>query len=95
MTPASFSELIERITPEMYADLRRAVELGRFPDGHRLSREQQADLLHTLLAWEQKNLPEHLRTGAMEQKTCGSKTKNPDSASSTVGMFNPNDGQLP
>lgn len=91
MTPASFSELVDNITPEMHAQLQQAVQLGRFPDGRRLSREQQAELLRTILAWEAKQgLPEEERTGAMKQKNCGSAKGKEESKSGGLGVFQPN-----
>ncbi len=65
----SFSDIIDNITPEMHKELRETVQLGRFPDGRRLTREQSEDLLRALLAWEQKNLPEDERTGAMTRQS--------------------------
>ena len=34
----TLDELIQSLTPEMYQNLRTAVELGRWPDGRRLEK---------------------------------------------------------
>lgn len=87
--PLTFDEIIDRITPDMHANLQRTVQLGRFADGRRLTREQQADLLHTLMAWEAKNLPEEQRSGFLGQKNCGS-AKSAPSTNNGLGVFDPN-----
>lgn len=86
----TFDEMIEQITPDMHANLQRTVQLGRFADGRRLTREQQADLLHTLMAWEAKNLPEDQRSGFLPQLNCGSSKKTDSTPKSGLGYYDPN-----
>jgi uncharacterized protein len=64
--------LVSRLGPEEYEALRRAVELGKWPDGRRLSGEDREMLMQAMIAWEAKHLPEHQRTGHMEAPDCGS-----------------------
>lgn len=64
----SFSQLIENITPEIYRNLKQAVELGKWPDGRKLTVEQKELCLQAMIAWETQNLPEDQRTGFMEQR---------------------------
>ena len=54
----TFSRLVESLTPDTVGNLRRAVELGKWPDGRRLSEEQRATCMRAVLFWEQKYLPE-------------------------------------
>ena len=61
--PESFMSLIEDITPEIHANLRRAVELGRWPGGERLSAEQVELCLQALILYEARHLPESERSG--------------------------------
>lgn len=90
MTIQSLSDLVAKITPEMHADLRRAIELGRFPDGNRLTKEQREGMLQTLIAWEQKHLPEEERSGYLGQKNCSSaKAKAQSETKPTVGIYTP------
>ncbi len=62
-----FNKLIANITPEIYASLRRAVEIGRWPDGRRLTDEQRELSLQAVIAWEAKHLPETERTGYIDR----------------------------
>lgn len=67
MTYQSFEDLVATMTPEICDNMRRAVELGKWPDGRALSREQRELCMQAVLAWEVQNLPEDQRTGYMEQ----------------------------
>ena len=71
---SSFVEMIENITPEIYQSLKLAVEIGKWPDGRKLSPEQKALSLQAMIAWELQNLPEDERTGFMGVQECGSKS---------------------
>lgn len=71
---ASFKEMIENITPEIYQNLKQSIELGKFPDGRRLTDEQKELCMQAVIAWEIQNLPEEERTGYMGPVECKSKT---------------------
>lgn len=71
----SFTELVGNITPEIYQGLRQAVEIGKWPDGRKLSTEQKELSLQAMIAWEIKNLPEEQRTGFMGGQQCASQAK--------------------
>lgn len=71
----SFIQAIENITPEIYENLKQAVEIGKWGDGRVLSVEQKELCLQAMIAWELKNLPEEERTGYMGGQECGSKKK--------------------
>ncbi|MFC2973525.1 YeaC family protein [Azotobacter bryophylli] len=68
----SFKEMIENITPEIYQNLKLAVEIGKWPDGRKLTQEQKELSLQAMIAWEIQNLPEDQRTGYMGEQHCGS-----------------------
>ncbi|NQD93483.1 DUF1315 family protein [Pseudomonas sp. CrR25] len=70
---SSFLEAIENITPEIYQSLKLAVEIGKWPDGRKLSQEQKELCLQALIAWEMQNLPEDQRIGYMGPQECSSK----------------------
>ena len=61
--------------PDVYVSLKRAVELGKWPNGERLKPEQTELCLQTVIAWEQYHKPEEERTGYMAQ-TCKSASGN-------------------
>ncbi|WP_339411983.1 YeaC family protein [Pseudomonas sp. EA_35y_Pfl2_R5] len=72
---SSFLEAIENITPEIYQSLKLAVEIGKWPDGRKLSQEQKELTLQALIAWESHNLPEEERIGYMGPQECSSKSE--------------------
>ncbi len=71
---STFSEMIENITPEIYQSLKLAVEIGKWPDGRKLTQEQKELSLQAVIAWELQNLPEEERTGYISQQ-CASHAK--------------------
>lgn len=73
----SLAELLDNITPDIYQNLKRSVELGKWPNGDKLTVEQKQLCLQAMIAYEQKNLPEQQRTGYIETKKhthCGSQS---------------------
>ena len=71
---SSFLEAIENITPEIYQNLKLAVEIGKWPDGRKLSLEQKELCLQAMIAYELKHLPEDQHTGFMGTQECKSKS---------------------
>lgn len=63
MTNPTFEQMIDSMTLEVWHNMRRTVETGRWPDGRRASDEQRELCLQAVIAWERKNLPEEERTG--------------------------------
>ena len=61
--PDSLAALIEGITPEIYASLKRAVELGKWDNGQPLTREQTEHSLQAIIAYEHRHVPVDRRTG--------------------------------
>jgi uncharacterized protein YeaC (DUF1315 family) len=72
---SEFLEAIGNITPEIYQSLKLAVEIGKWPDGRKLTQEQKELSLQAMIAWEQHNLPEEERTGYMGSQECSSKSE--------------------
>ena len=56
-------QILAALNPDVVANLKRAIELGKWPDGRRLSDEQKQTCLHAVLVWETTHLPEEERTG--------------------------------
>lgn len=71
----TFVEMLRNITPEVYAGLKLAVELGKWPDGRCLTREQKELCMQAMIGWELENLPEDQRTGYMGEQHCKSEAK--------------------
>ncbi|XBS68268.1 DUF1315 family protein [Acerihabitans sp. KWT182] len=57
--------LMATLTPEIYQRLSTAVELGKWPDGVRLTDEQKEHCLHIVMLWQAKHnhRPEHMSIG--------------------------------
>jgi uncharacterized protein YeaC (DUF1315 family) len=55
-------QLIDSMTETQYQNLKQAVEIGKWPDGSRLSKEQRAQSMQALLVYQAKKLDnkEHL-----------------------------------
>jgi len=51
----TFEKMIEAMTPEVYQSLRRAVELGKWPNGVRLTQEQRETSLRAVIAYEHRH----------------------------------------
>lgn len=62
-----FQQIIETITPEIYANLKTAIEIGKWPDGRSLNGEQRELCLQAVIAYELKNIPENERTGFIDR----------------------------
>ena len=70
----NISDLLDSITPEVYANLKRAVELGKWPNGEKLSQQQREHCMQAVIAYERKNLPADLHSGYIPPKShthCG------------------------
>lgn len=70
-------DILAALNPDVVANLKRAIELGKWPDGRRLTDAQRETCLHAVLVWEMTHLPEHERTGYIhkakkEDESCDS-----------------------
>ncbi len=59
--------VLAALTPEIVDRLRTAVEIGKWPNGDRLTPEQRSTSMQAVLIWEMKNLPENQRTGYIDK----------------------------
>lgn len=74
-----FQQMIENLTPAMVAQIRRAVELGRWPDGRRLTDEQRGLCLQAVIAWDARHLEADERVGYIDRgsKAAGASCDSP------------------
>lgn len=63
----NFAEMLEAMTPEMHAAMKRAVELGKWADGRRLSDEEREACLQAVIAYDARHLPEDARVGYIDR----------------------------
>lgn len=80
MSDMTFDKMIRHMTPDIYASLKQAVALRKWPDGRMLSPEQVELCLETVIKYEfeHKVAPEQ-RVGYLEQAGCGSESDEGDS----------------
>ena len=71
---SSFVEMASTISPEVYASFKLAIEIGKWPDGRKLTAEQKELCLQAMIAYELKHLPEDQHTGYMGPQACKSKS---------------------
>ncbi|MDF1781104.1 MAG: DUF1315 family protein [Alcanivoracaceae bacterium] len=67
-----FENIVRQLTPEIYQNMRRAVELGRWADGRAVTPQQRETCMQAIIAWEAVHVPEDQRTGYMPPKECSS-----------------------
>jgi len=59
----NFQQLIDNITPEIYSNLKTAVEIGRWPTGVKLTRDQRHLSMQAIIAYEVKHFAAEARSG--------------------------------
>ena len=62
-----YQQLIKTMTPAIYQGLKRAVEVGKWPDGRRLTPQQRRETLQAVIAWGELHLPENERVGFIDK----------------------------
>ena len=62
-----YQKMIASMTPETYRSLRRAVELGKWPDGSPLTPEQRENAMQAVIAWGEKHLEASQRVGYIDR----------------------------
>jgi uncharacterized protein len=82
-----FQQLIEAMTPDIYNKLKRAVELGKWPDGTQLTPIQKENTLQAIIAYDAHHKAEDERVGFIPPK------KVKESCRSNEGKDNTDDEQ--
>ncbi|UTF60712.1 YeaC family protein [Gilvimarinus sp. DA14] len=78
---SDFNQLLASLTPEIYANMKRAVELGKWPDGRVLTSEQRELCMQAVIAYEHQHLPAEQHTGYIPPQPhshCGSSDDDSD-----------------
>lgn len=64
----NYDRMIETMTPEVYRSLKVAVEIGKWPNGERLTKEQRETSLRAVIAYEhQREIPDNERVGFIDR----------------------------
>jgi len=72
--PMDLRQILDAMTPDIYQRLKQAVELGRWPDGHRLTAAQRELCLRAVIAYDFTYKPEAERIGYIHTQShphCG------------------------
>lgn len=59
----NYHDQIQSMPVETYQNLKRSVEIGRWPDGTTLSPQQRQNAMQAIIAWGQVHLPESEQLG--------------------------------
>mgnify|MGYP000291141076 CR=1 FL=1 len=86
-----FEDVAESISPDVYAQFKQAIELGKWPDGRVLSAEQKEICLQAIMLYEAKHqMEESERIGYVDSKKktepCGT-DKGKDDSVSTIKIL--------
>lgn len=65
----NIEQMLNTLTPEIVEKLKTAVEIGKWPNGVALTKEQRQTCMQAVLVWEHKHLPETERTGYIDRGT--------------------------
>jgi len=64
----SFEELLNNLNPQIIGSLKRAIELGKWPNGVALSDRQRSLCAEAVANWERRNLPAEAQVGYVPPK---------------------------
>ena len=64
----SYADVLQSLDEATYRKLREALELGKWPDGKPLSREQKEVCMQAVIAWETQHVSPHERSGYLPPK---------------------------
>lgn len=87
----TFDDLIQKLDPQIYRNLRQALELGKWPDGKRLTDEQKALCMDAVIYYEnQHGVSEEERVGYIDRagktKPCATEPKEATEPSAPGGV---------
>lgn len=87
MSEMTFDRMIQQMTPSIYASLKQAVSLRKWPDGRMLTAEQIELCLEAVMRYEVENqVPEEQRVGYLQRRTCGSASSGADVPPELAGL---------
>lgn len=62
-----FKTLVQKLDPEIYQNLKTAIEIGKWPDGRALTEEQKMLSMQAVIAYEiEHQFPEAQRVGYVD-----------------------------
>lgn len=70
----NINDLADQLTPEIIDNLKQMIELGKKPDGEKLSSQDLKSCMEAVIHWEAKNLSKAQRSGYIA-KQCKNKSQ--------------------
>jgi len=66
----AFISQVAALTPQLYDNLKEALELGRWPNGERLTDQQKSICMEAIILYDHRHFPEAERTHYIEKRGC-------------------------
>jgi uncharacterized protein YeaC (DUF1315 family) len=67
MTERRFADAARALTPELHLTFKKAIEIGKWPDGRTVTPEQRELCMEAILEWEAQHLSETDRVGYIDR----------------------------
>ncbi|AKH69467.1 Protein of unknown function (DUF1315) [Spongiibacter sp. IMCC21906] len=86
----TFQDLIDNINPTVYEALKRAIEIGKWPDGRALTSEQREHCMSAVIAYDLQSQQEEQRVGYIDRgpktegEVCGDDHSHDQNAEQTL-----------
>lgn len=64
----SFQQLLNNLNPQIVGSLKRAIELGKWPNGSAITDEQRRLCAEAVASWEKRYLPAKAHVGYVPPK---------------------------
>jgi uncharacterized protein len=61
-----YQELLEQVTPQVYASFKRALETGKWPDGAIMTVDQKEHCMQAIIAYDELRVPQQQRVGFID-----------------------------
>lgn len=61
-------QLLDNLNPQIIGSLKRAIELGKWPNGVAVTAEQRSLCAEAVANWERRNLPQESQVGYVPPK---------------------------
>lgn len=61
-----YQELLEQVTPQVYASFKRALEIGKWPDGAIMTVAQKEHCMQAIIAYDELHVPQQQRVGFID-----------------------------
>lgn len=89
----TYEELIKRLDPTVYQNLKRSLELGKWPDGRRLTPEQRTICMEAIIYYEDHHqVPTEERVGYLDRGKKAGTACDPSVSRTTNGAGGGTDG---